>query len=111
MGRATASMGTVILAAGESGHRYLSTHAKVMLHLISGGFSGDVKDSKIAAEQMEKTQATLTSMLMEYGVEDLERLEDDINRDFWLNSQEAIDYGLADKIFTKGLLPTDVVEE
>lgn len=110
VGRATASMGTVILAAGEPSHRYLSAHAKVMLHLVSGAFGGDVKDVKIATEQMEKTQETLTSMLMEYGVKDLEQLEKDLDRDFWLNAQEAIDYGLADKIFTRGLLPTDVGE-
>lgn len=111
VGRSIASMATVIAAAGDSGHRYLFPHAKIMLHLIAGELGGDVKDMKISVEQIERTQETLTDMLMEYGVKDREKLEEDINRDFWLDAKEAVDYGLADSIFTKGLLPTYMEEE
>lgn len=109
LGRSTASMATVILAAGEPGHRYLLPHGKAMLHLVSGEMGGDVKDMRIATEYADRLQANLVDLLLECGVKKTkEELGDDIERDFWLFGQEAIDYGLVDKFFERGMFPTDV---
>ena len=109
LGRSAASMATVILAAGESGHRYLLPHGKTMLHLVSGEMGGDVKDMKIAAEFGARLQTTLIDLLLSFGVKKTrDELEEDIERDFWLFGQEVIDYGLVDNFFQPHLFPTDV---
>ena len=80
-----------------------------MLHLAAGGMQGDVKDVKIAVESMERTQSALIDILLSNGVSKTrEELNTDIDRDFWLYGEEVIDYGLADAIFSKGLLPSEV---
>ena len=109
LGRSTASMATVVLAAGEPGHRYLLPNGKAMLHLVSGEMGGDVKDMKIATAYADRVQETLVDLLLECGVNKTRKeLDDDIERDFWLFGQEAIDYGLVDKFFSQGMFPTDM---
>ncbi len=108
VGRSTASMATIVLAAGEHGHRYIYPHTKVMLHLVKGMSGGDPKELKIMAEQAEQTQSTIVELLLNSGVKvDKETLITDIDRDFWLTGQGAIDYGLADRFVEKGLLPAE----
>lgn len=99
VGRYAASAAALILAAGCN--RYLLPHAKVMLHLPAGQMQGDSADFDIQHKQMNSYKEKVVDLLQECGVKkNREEILGDINRDFWLEPQEAIDYGLADEILT-----------
>jgi ATP-dependent Clp protease protease subunit len=101
IGRYCASAAAMLLAAGEPGHRYLYPHAKVMLHLPSGMGGGDSRDWDIQHAQMKQYRNKLVDILIECGAKrSREELLADMDRDYWLEPQEAISYGLADKILT-----------
>jgi len=95
-----ASMGSILLSGAAKGRRLLYPHARVLIHqpLISGRFSGPATDINIQAEEMEKLRAELNQILATASGQPLERIERDTDRDFYLNAQEAIAYGLADQI-------------
>jgi ATP-dependent Clp protease protease subunit len=95
-----ASAAAILLAAGSK--RYLSPHAKVMLHLPAGQMGGDARDWDIQHKQMEKYRKAVVDILRECGVKKShEEILNDIDRDYWMNAEEAINYGLADKIIDK----------
>jgi len=95
-----ASAAAILLAAGSK--RYLSPHAKVMLHLPAGQMGGDARDWDIQHRQMEKYRKAVVDILRECGVKkSSEEILTDIDRDYWMSAEEAIDYGLADEILTK----------
>ena len=97
-----ASAAAILLAAGSK--RYLSPHAKVMLHLPAGQMGGDARDWDIQHRQMEKYRKAVVDILRECGVKkSSEEILTDIDRDYWMSAGEAIDYGLADEIMTKGI--------
>lgn len=99
IGRFCASAAAIILAAGSK--RYLFPHAKVMLHLIAGQISGDIKDQKIQRKQMELYQNKVMDILLDCGVKKTRKeLLKDMDRDFWLEPLEAVAYGLADEIIS-----------
>ena len=101
IGRYCASAAAIILASGAKGKRYLLPHAKVMLHLPAGQMGGDSKDWEIQHKQMLGYKNRIVDILCECGVtKTREEILADIDRDFWLDPQEAIDYGLADQILT-----------
>jgi len=94
-----ASGAAIILAAGSK--RYLSPHAKVMLHLPAGQMGGDAKDWDIQHKEMEKYRNRIVDILCECGAKKKPKeILADIDRDFWMGPQEAIEYGLADDIIT-----------
>lgn len=95
-----ASMGALLFSAGVKGHRYMFDHARVMIHqpLISGQIVGPAIDIKIHAQEIKKTRAEINRILSENTGQPLETIEKDTDRDFWLTSQEAIDYGIADHV-------------
>ena len=96
------SMGAMLLAAGESGHRYVYPNAHTMLHLPSGTTRGDAKQVEIQSKEMQKVKRTLVGLIKEWGVAKEERtIMKDIDREFYLDSQETINYGLADKFITQ----------
>ena len=97
-----ASMGAILFCAGEKGHRYVFEHAKVMIHqpLISGQIVAPAVDIKIHANEIKKTRAELNRVLAEATGKSIKRIEEDTDRDYYLNAQEALDYGIADKILT-----------
>ncbi len=100
VGRYCASAAALILAAGSK--RYLFPHAKTMLHLATGQASGDVKDWDIQHKEMQKYQNKAIDILIECGVKkSRDEILVDIDRQLWLEPQEAIDYGLADEILEK----------
>ena len=100
IGEYCASAACLLLASGSK--RYLLPHAKVMLHLATGQMGGDYKDFAIQHKMMVNYQDKIFDILIEAGVKkSREEILVDIDRDFWLEPQEAIDYGLADKIMTK----------
>jgi ATP-dependent Clp protease protease subunit len=92
-----ASAAAIILAAGSK--RYLSPHAKVMLHLPAGQMGGDARDWDIQHKQMEKYRNRVVDILIECGAKkSKDEILDDIDRDYWLEPSEAIAYGLADEV-------------
>ncbi len=95
-----ASMGSILLSAPKKGNRLLYPHAKVLIHqpLIGGQFQGPAVDIHIFAQDMEKTREELNRILAEASGQDMEKIRSDTDRDFYMSAQEAIDYGLADKI-------------
>ena len=98
-----ASMGSILLSGAPKGRRFLYPHSRVLIHqpLISGRFIGPATDINIQAQEMEKLRAELNEILAQASGQPIERINEDTDRDFYLNAQEAIDYGLADKIVDK----------
>jgi ATP-dependent Clp protease protease subunit len=98
-----ASMGSILLSAAKKGRRYLYPHARVLIHqpLISGRFIGPATDINIQAKEMEKIRVELNNILAKASGQPIEKVNQDSDRDFYLNAQEAIAYGLADKIIDK----------
>ena len=96
------SMGAMLLAAGEQGHRYVYPHAHTMLHLPSGTTRGDAKQVEIQSKEMQKVKRTLVGLIKEWGVSKEERtIMKDIDREFYLDAEETIEYGLADQFITQ----------
>ncbi|HZZ56434.1 MAG TPA: ATP-dependent Clp protease proteolytic subunit [Opitutaceae bacterium] len=97
-----ASMGSILLSGARKGRRLLYPHARVLIHqpLISGRFIGPATDINIQAQEMEKLRAELNQILADASGQPIEKIARDSDRDFYLNAQEAIAYGLADKIVT-----------
>ena len=95
-----ASMGSILLSGAPKGRRLLYPHSRVLIHqpLISGRMVGPASDINIQAKEMEKLRSELNQILADASGQPLERINRDTDRDFYLNAQEAIAYGLADKI-------------
>jgi ATP-dependent Clp protease protease subunit len=95
-----ASMGSILLSGAKKGRRLLYPHSRVLIHqpLISGRFIGPATDINIQAKEMEKLRAELNQILATASGQPLERINQDTDRDFYLNAHEAIAYGLADRI-------------
>jgi ATP-dependent Clp protease protease subunit len=98
-----ASMGSILLCGAAKGRRLLYPHSRVLIHqpLISGRMIGPASDINIQAKEMEKLRRELNQILATSSGQPLERIDKDTDRDFYLNAQEAIEYGLADKIVEK----------
>lgn len=96
-----ASMGSVLLCAGAPGRRSALKHSRVMIHQPIGGASGQASDILIAAQEIEKIRTELYSILAEHTGQPIERIYADGDRDFWMNSQQALEYGMIDEILTK----------
>ncbi|MEY3774672.1 MAG: hypothetical protein RLZZ129_1452 [Verrucomicrobiota bacterium] len=98
-----ASMGSILLSGAKKGRRLLYPHSRVLIHqpLISGRFIGPATDINIQAQEMEKLRAELNQILATASGQPLERITQDTDRDFYLNAQQAIEYGLADRIVDK----------
>jgi ATP-dependent Clp protease, protease subunit len=93
-----ASMGAFLLTAGAKGKRRLLENAEVMIHQPSGGFRGQATDIRIQANQIEKTKKRLNEILAARTGQPLERIEQDTERDNYMDAEEAKQYGLVDEI-------------
>lgn len=93
-----ASMGSVLLGAGTKGKRSSLRFSKTMLHQTSGGAGGNIQDARINFEEWEKVNKILFDLLGGYCGKDPKQVEQDATRDFWLDAQEAVDYGIIDEI-------------
>lgn len=95
-----ASMGALLLCAGTNGKRMAWPHARIMIHqpLISGQIVGPAVDIKIHADEIRKTRDEINRIIADACKKPLEQVEEDTDRDFYMNSGEALKYGIIDKI-------------
>ena len=96
-----ASMGAFLLSSGTKGKRFAPPNAEVMIHQPLGGAQGQASDIKIAAEHILRTKAKLNRILAENCNRNIAELERDTDRDNWLTAEQAREYGLIDRVFTK----------
>ena len=94
-----ASMGSILLSAGEK--RSILPHARVMIHQPLGGVTGQASDIIIEAEEIKKCRDGLCSILAEHTKQPFDKVFQDMDRNHWFTAQEAVDYGLVDKILSK----------
>ncbi len=96
-----ASMGSFLLAAGEPGHRIALPNARVMVHQPSGGFRGQASDIERHAEDIIKTKKRLNALYAKHTGKPIEEIERALDRDNFLSSEEAKDFGLVDHVYEK----------
>jgi ATP-dependent Clp protease protease subunit len=96
-----ASMGSVLLCAGAPGKRSALKHSRVMIHQPLGGAQGQASDILIAAKEIEKIREELYSIIAEHSGQPIEKIFADGERDYWMNSLEAKEYGMIDEILTR----------
>jgi ATP-dependent Clp protease, protease subunit len=96
-----ASMGSILLGNGTKGKRFSLKNSRVMLHQVSSGAQGHIKDMEISIAEAKKYNELLFTMLGDFCGKTKEQVIEDCNRDNWLNSEEALAYGIIDGVITK----------
>ena len=96
-----ASMGAILLAAGAKGKRFILPHSRVMIHQPAGGATGQASDISITAKEIVKIKSQLNGILAKHTEKPLEEIVKDTDRNFYLNAQEAIAYGLVDSVLSR----------
>ena len=97
----TASMATVLLCAGVKGKRYALPHSTIHLHQAFGGAQGQAADVAIAAREIMRQQEIIRDILARHTGQPLEKIAHDTDRDFYLNPEQAVEYGIVDEILLK----------
>lgn len=93
-----ASMGSILLSVGEKGHRYIQPHAKVMIHQPLGGAQGQATNIEIQAQEILKIKELSAKILSENCGQDYDKVMKDFSRDYWMDAQESVEYGIVDKV-------------
>ena len=96
-----ASMGSVLLCAGAEGKRYALPHSHVMIHQPMGGIQGQASDIEITAREILKLKDELYQIISDHSGQTVEKIRQDADRDHWMTSREALEYGMIDNIFEK----------
>ena len=96
-----ASMATVLLCAGTKGKRYALPNSTIHLHQAFGGAQGQAADVAIAAREIMRQQELIRSILVKHTGQTMEKIAHDTDRDFYLNPQQAVEYGIVDEILSK----------
>jgi len=91
-----ASMGSIILSAGEKGRRFVLPHARVMIHQPSGGADGPASDIEIQIEELLKTKKLGAEILAKNCGKTVDEIMKDFNRDYWMSAGESVEYGIVD---------------
>ena len=98
-----ASMGAFLLSSGERNKRYCLEHTKIMIHQPLGGAQGQATDIMIVAEEIIKIKKLINEILAKNTKKSLDQISKDVERDYYMNTTEAMEYGLIDHILTKQL--------
>ena len=96
-----ASMGAFLLSSGTRGKRFALPNSEIMIHQPLGGAQGQASDIEIQARHMQKIKQKINKILSENTLQPLDKIEKDTDRDFYMSADEAVSYGLVDKIFDK----------
>lgn len=96
-----ASMGAVLLVAGENGMRAALPHSRVMIHQPLGGIQGQASDIEITAREILKLKEELYQIIAQHSGQEIERIRQDADRDHWMTAQEALEYKMIDKVYTR----------
>ena len=96
-----ASMGAVLLVAGEKGMRSALPHSRVMIHQPMGGIQGQASDIEITAREILKLKDELYQIIADHSQQSVEKIRQDADRDYWMTAKEALDYGMIDRVYTK----------
>lgn len=96
-----ASMGAVLLVAGEKGMRAALPHSRVMIHQPLGGIQGQASDIEITAKEILKLKDELYTIISDHSGQSVEQIQRDADRDHWMTAAEALDYGMIDKVYTR----------
>ncbi len=96
-----ASMATVLLCAGAKGKRYALPHATIHMHQAMGGAQGQAADIVIAAREIMRQQDIIKEILVKHSGQPMDKITHDTDRDFYLNPQQAVEYGLIDEVLVK----------
>jgi ATP-dependent Clp protease, protease subunit len=96
-----ASMGAILLTAGAKGKRSALKHSRVMIHQPMGGASGQASDIEITAREIMKIKKELYKILSDHTGKSVEQVEKDADRDYWMTSEEAVEYGMIDEILQR----------
>lgn len=96
-----ASMAAVLMASGEKGKRSALKHSRIMIHQPLGGVQGQASDIEITAREIKKLRDELYSIIADHSGQPFKKVEKDSDRDYWMTSQEALDYGMIDEILEK----------
>ena len=97
----TASMATVLLCAGAKGKRYALPNSTIMMHQARGGAEGQAADIVIAAREIARQQDIIRDIFVRHTGQPLDKVTHDIDRDFYLNAEQAVEYGIIDEILSK----------
>jgi ATP-dependent Clp protease protease subunit len=95
-----ASMGSLLLAGGTKGKRHCLPHSRVMIHQPSGGFQGQASDIDIHAREVLKLRSQLNQILSKHTGQPIEQIEKDSDRDYFMGSDAAVEYGLVDSVLS-----------
>jgi ATP-dependent Clp protease protease subunit len=96
-----ASMGAVLLCAGTKGKRSALKHSRIMIHQPMGGAQGQATDIEITAREILKLRSELYNIIAEHSGNPYEKVEKDSDRDYWMTSKEALDYGMIDEVLER----------
>jgi ATP-dependent Clp protease protease subunit len=96
-----ASMGAVLLCAGEKGKRSALPHSRVMIHQVSGGAQGQASDILITAQEVVKLREELYTIIAKHSGKSYEQVHEDSDRDFWMRADEALEYGMIDEVLRR----------
>lgn len=96
-----ASMAAVLLVAGKEGKRSALKHSRVMIHQPMGGAQGQASDIEITAREIQKLKKELYTIIAEHSHTDFDKVWADSDRDYWMTAQEALEYGMIDRVMTR----------